>query len=130
MANDSYDNDRFDEAFCREIVEKVPAIAPLLKVHLKDQDGELLSYLFMSAIAEWAEKNVEAGKTDVVILLGLLNQGLAEGKRDVPNLIVVGFVEWLLADTPLDPLLQGGLKDWHDFHKGVTESHPVLRSGH
>lgn len=61
MANDSYDNDRFDEAFCREIVEKVPAIAPLLKEHLKDQDGELLSYLFMSAVAEWAEKNVEAG---------------------------------------------------------------------
>ncbi|MHA3724079.1 hypothetical protein ACXR2T_09395 [Leucobacter sp. HY1910] len=66
---------------------------------------------------------------DVVRFLAVLNQGISESEAEVPNFIVVGFMEWLLADTPLDPLLQGGLKEWRDFHNGVTEKPPVLRSG-
>ncbi|QIM16200.1 hypothetical protein G7067_06830 [Leucobacter insecticola] len=129
MENESHEDDQLDEEFCRNLVEKVPETAPLLEEHLKDQGGELLAYIFMSGVAEWAEKNAEAKTADVVQLLAVLNQGLAEGKRDVPNLIVVGFVEWLLRDTPLKSLLQGELKAWHDFHTGASESHPFLRRG-
>lgn len=129
METDFDATDQANDMFCQELVKKVPALAPLLKEHLEDEDGEVLPYMFLGNVAEWAEANAVTREVDVVQLLAALNQGLAEGKREVPNLIVVGFVEWLLQDTPLDPLLQGGLKAWRDFRTGVTENHPILRSG-
>lgn len=116
------------EVFCRELARRVPALAPILEGHLKDQD-ELLAYIFLSDAAEWAEENAVTRKSDVAQLLAVLNQGLAEGERNVPNLIVVGFVEWLLRDTPLKPLLQGDLKGWYEFQAGIAEEHPYLRRG-
>lgn len=129
METESYEDDRAEEAFCRELVKEIPTLAPLLKEHLEDELGELLPYIFLSNVARWAEANAVSREAEVVQLLAALNQGLAEGEREVPNLIAVGFGESISHKTPLLPLLQGDLKGWYEFDFGISENHPVLRSG-
>lgn len=118
-----------NEKFCRELVEKIPALDPLLKEHLEDEFGELLPYIFLGNVADWAEAHVVSRKADVVQLLAALNQGLAEGESEVPNLIAVGFGESISHETSLLPFLQGDLKGWYEYDFGISDEHPRLRSG-
>lgn len=118
-----------NSAFCRELVEKVPALEQVLEKHLESEGGELLSYMFLGAVARWAEASVSTRESDVKKLLDELNRGLAEGEREVPNLIAVGFGESISAETPLLPLLQGDLRRWYEFDAGITDEAPPLRGG-
>ncbi|GAA1325113.1 hypothetical protein ACFSWE_03525 [Leucobacter albus] len=129
MDSEYADIDRADEAYCRDLVKRVPALRPLLEEHLVDQGGELLGYIFLSDVARWAEANVVAEKAAVVVLINELNRGLAEGPLEVPNLIAVGFGESLSRETSLLPILQGDLRAWYEFDVGDSDHQPHLRSG-
>ncbi|MFD5599041.1 hypothetical protein ACFWHR_03185 [Leucobacter sp. NPDC058333] len=118
-----------NKAFCRNLAVKFPALPPILKKNLEDEDGDLNTYLFASAVVEWAEANVVSRESDVMQLLAALNQGLAEGEREVPNFIAVGFGESISHETPLLPFLQGDLKGWYEYDVGISDEHPRLRSG-
>ena len=129
METEKTKNRQKDLDFCRELVDKVPALVPVLENHLESEDGELHTNIFLGAVARWAEENFVARESDVVQLLLELNRGLAEGEREVPNLIAVGFGESLSFESPLVPLLKGDLKRWYEFDAGISEEEPRLRRG-
>ncbi|QIK62561.1 hypothetical protein G7068_04560 [Leucobacter viscericola] len=125
------DDDHFaipeDNDFCVALVEEVPALASLMRKHLEDEFGKIESYVFMSDVARWAEANAAANPAIVTGLVDALNNGIDKGDGDVPNLVVVGFVESLPQPTPIYPLINGSLKGWVDFIFGISKVQPLLR---
>lgn len=98
---------RTDETFLRGLVERHPALEPLLTEHLDDMEGELLPHLLMADIQRW----VAAPGTDRAAALAVvedLDAALAGADDAVENLIAVSFLEyWPL---PPDPA-----SEWRDL---------------
>ncbi|QIK62558.1 hypothetical protein G7068_04545 [Leucobacter viscericola] len=117
-----------DNEFCIALVKAVPALAPLMKKHLEMEEGELLSYMFLSEVARWAEENALTNTEDVRLVIDALNEGLETGEGDVPNLIAVGFGESPGLKGAVIPLLTGELREWYDYDSGITSTPPRLRS--
>jgi hypothetical protein len=117
-----------DNEFCVALVKRVPALEPLMKKHLEEEEGEVLSYMFIADVAQWAEANAITNEESVRQIIAVLNDGLDRGEGDVPNLIVVGFVEAMYPDTPLFPLVTGSLKAWVDYGFGFSTDPPQLKS--
>lgn len=113
-----------DVEYCRALVVAVPQLAPLLREHLEDQSGELLPYVFMDQLARWTEEHAATDPAAVRSILAYLNEGLAGGKGDIPNLILAGFVEGMSIGTELIPMVDGLLKPWVDYQFGLRVRMP------
>lgn len=113
-----------DVKFCEWIIDRVPVLRAIWEQHLIDEFGTPLPYIFLSLAADWAEENAADDPDQVKILVSALNEGLNTGVGDVPNLVLVGFLESVNIDTPLIPLIDGALKLWHEYDLGLTDAPP------
>lgn len=83
--------------FTQQLVAAVPELAPLLDEHLRDQDGELLAYLFMGDVAGWLHETSATTPGRVGEVLAWLDGRFTDGTFDERNLIDVGIIEMLPA---------------------------------
>ncbi len=83
--------------FARELVETAPELSPLLDEHLREQEGELLAYLFMGDVARWLHEMSVTMPGRVSEVLAWLEGRYANGDFDTRNLIDVGIIEMLPA---------------------------------
>jgi hypothetical protein len=111
-------------AFVGSLVHRCPWLLPVFQEHLDDQEGEVLSHLFMADVERWAEQEVAAGRvgegSQLACVLSIVDSELrGAGDTDVGEMIIVSFVEHLpYPGEPngairelLPPALQGAL--WH-----------------
>lgn len=73
----------------------VPEIEPALEEHLRDQEGELLPYVFTYEVAKWLDLAAATDRGRAVDVLTWLEDEFARGDFDVRNLIDVGIIEML-----------------------------------
>lgn len=81
--------------FTEQLVAAAPELVPLLDDHLREQEGELLAYLFMGDVAGWLHTTsvVAPGRVGEVLLW--LEARFVGGNFDERNLIDVGIIEML-----------------------------------
>jgi hypothetical protein len=87
-------------AFVGALVHAHPTLLPTLQEHLDDLDGEVLPHLLMADIERWAEREVEAGRSDatsdLAAVLGAIELAFKEFfESEVGELISVSFLEHL-----------------------------------
>ncbi|UFN46400.1 DUF7674 family protein [Nocardioides okcheonensis] len=90
-----------------------PEIEPALQEHLRDQEGELLPYVFSFEIAKWLDASASADTARAATVLAWLEDEFARGEFAVRNLIDVGIIEMLPSvpeGRPVLDLLPPGLK--------------------
>lgn len=83
--------------FTQELMAAAPELAPLLDEHLRDQEGELLAYLFMGDVAGWLHTATNSAPGRVGEVLAWLEARFTNGSFDERNLIDVGIIEMLPA---------------------------------
>ena len=79
----------------RRLVEAVPELSTLLEEHLRDQEGELLAYLFMGDVAQWLHQQSISSPVRTGEVLAWLESQFSAGTFDERNLIDVGIIEML-----------------------------------
>ena len=108
------DEEKPDIVYTRKLVESVPALHPIYKTHL-DENDELLPHVFFGDLTRFVVAEVRRGTHTSWIerLLEGLEVGL-EGSQEVQELISVSFVENLCdedeAMKALKPLMRAKLK--------------------
>ena len=80
-----------DTRFIEALVERVPALATLMRDHLRDWD-ELLTHIFMSELTRWVvDRRTSHGPDDEVLRTTL--DFIEDSFDAAPELIAVSFVE-------------------------------------
>lgn len=87
----------FEAHFTEQLVATAPELAPLLEEHLREQEGELLAYIFMGDVAAWLDTTSATAPSRVGEVLTWLETRFTEGDFDERNLIDVGIIEMLPA---------------------------------
>jgi hypothetical protein len=87
------------------LVERFPALEPLLHEHLRDQDGELLPYLLLADVARWAQESFPSDPQLVGDVLDWLEEEYERAEAAEQDLIGLGFVETIPYRPAGAPLL-------------------------
>jgi hypothetical protein len=61
----------------------------------RDDDGTILGYLLLGALALWTARGYPSNRQRVIDLLTILEQALNGADQELANLVAVGFVEML-----------------------------------
>jgi hypothetical protein len=94
---------RRTEAFVRSLVERFPALRPLLHEHLADNFGEMLPHVFfgdltrrvLSLLDPSEDKEVFERRSELRDILTVLEAAYASGDEELQELISVSFLEHL-----------------------------------
>jgi hypothetical protein len=86
--------------FLPRLADAVPALEPLLREHLEDNDGELLPHLLLSDVRRWCVAHVAEERATVQQVLDGLEAAVVSGDDAIENAVAVSFVEDLMADGP------------------------------
>lgn len=82
--------------FVHELVERFPALKPLLTEHMKDNFGEVLPHLFMADVTRWVIAAFLADEwAQLVPLLSFLEHAYEKDGPVIEELISVSFLEHL-----------------------------------
>jgi hypothetical protein len=122
------------ERFVEMLTASVPALAPIYREHLNDQDGELLPHVLMGdftrgilALHRDAIAGVPGAEQALSRALALLDEGMGSGDEPVENLVSLSFLENLERDDPaypdlkrrFGPALMRELKVMDDWRPGI-----------
>lgn len=91
--------------FTQQLVAAAPDLAPVLDEHLRDQEDELLAYVFMGDVARWLHETSTTAPARVEAVLAWLESRFVDGNFDERNLIDVGIIEMLPAAPEGDAVL-------------------------
>lgn len=81
-------------AFCHHLVESISALRPVLAEHRSDNDGEVLSHLFMGDVSRWYLARYRGRDVGAVAELSkFLDIEFVSGSSYVRNLLAVSFIE-------------------------------------
>ena len=75
------------------LVDQFPALEPLLREHLRDQDGELLPYLLLADVARWAQASFPSDPQLVGDVVDWLEDEYVRAEPAEKDLVGLGFVE-------------------------------------
>lgn len=92
------------------LVDSVPDLAPILREHLEDNNGELLPHVFFGDVTRWAVRQDERDAESIDALLATLEIDYANGDDAVRELIVVSFLENLPLDSGIRSRLGSHLR--------------------
>lgn len=93
------------ESMAIRVVEEFPALTPVMEEHLKDQEDELLPYLFMADLARWAQSRLSSDAELVGRLVDWLEIEFESAQPAEKDLIGLGFVEAIPFPPEGAPLL-------------------------
>lgn len=96
--------------FVVDLIRSLPDAAPLVAVHLDDQDGELLLHLLVADLRRLVLAAREQHSQEVVAgTLNCLERAMTTGDEYVKNAVAVSFVEDI---QPWHPSMQGFVDSW------------------
>lgn len=93
------------EILARQLVDEFPELSPVMVEHLRDQEGELLPYLFLADVARWAQAEYSSKTSLVGRLVDWLDAEFASADPAEKDLIGLGFVEVIPFPPEGAPLL-------------------------